>query len=130
MPYTISADEVRQKTKGMLQRELYVVVTSPVPGREDLLNEVTPAHLAHQVRMEQEGHMVAAGPLLSEDSQSFDGTGMFILRAPSISEARKLCEIDPMHVSGARTYTIRPWMVNEGGVTVRVSFSDQRGEFL
>lgn len=130
MPYQISTEEVRQKTKGMLQRELYVVVTSPVAGKEDLLNEVTPAHLDHQVRMEREGHMVAAGPLLSEDGLTFDGTGMFILRAPSIDEARKLCDADPMHSSGARTYKIQPWMVNEGGVTVRVSFSDQRGEFI
>lgn len=129
MAYSISADEVREKTKGMLQRELYVVITSPVEGKEDLLNEVTPAHLEHQVRMEREGHMVAAGPLLSEDSKTFDGTGMFVLRAPSIADARALCEADPMHQSGARTYTIRPWMVNEGGVTVRVTFSNQVGEF-
>lgn len=130
MPYNISTEEVRQKTKGMLQRELYVVVTSPVEGKGDLLNEVTPAHLEHQVRLEREGHMLAAGPLLSEDSATFDGTGMFVLRAASIDDARALCEQDPMHSSGARTYTIRPWMVNEGSVTVRVTFSDQAGEFL
>lgn len=130
MAYSIDTRELRKKTKGMLQREFYVVITSPVDGREDLLNEVTPAHLDHQVRMEREGHLLAAGPLLSQDSASFDGTGMFILRAGSLDDARSLCDQDPMHSSGARTYTIRPWMVNEGGVTVRVMFSDQRGEFL
>lgn len=126
MAYEIATDEVKRKTEGMLQCILYMVVTKAVPGKEDLINEVTPAHLEHQVRIEQNGQLVAAGPLLSDDEKTFDGTGMFVLRAGSIEEAREICERDPMHSSGARTYTIRPWMVNEGGVTVRVTFSDQR----
>jgi hypothetical protein len=29
-----------------------------------------------------------------------------------------------MHKAGARAFTVRPWLVNEGGLTIKVSFSD------
>jgi uncharacterized protein len=130
MAYTIDVKDLEAKCAPFLRARWYVVVSRPTDKAEALLNTVTPEHLAHQIQTEQNGHMVAAGPLLSEDGQSFDGTGMFVLNCGSIEEARAICDRDPMHISGARTYTVRPWMVNEGGLTLRITFSDQKMQIV
>ena len=51
---------------------------------------------------------------------------MFVIRAGSLDEARRIADGDPMHASGARGYTVRPWMLNEGGFDLKVTFSDGR----
>lgn len=130
MAYEIDVKSLEEKCAPFLRARWFVVISRPTDKAEELLNQVTPEHLAHQVQTEKDGHMIAAGPLLSEDGQSFDGTGMFVLNCDTIEEARAICERDPMHVCGARTYSIQPWMVNEGGLTVRISFSDQKMELV
>ena len=35
---------------------------------------------------------------------------------------------DPMHQAGARTYRIRPWLLNEGSFNVRLTYSDGKRE--
>ena len=45
-------------------------------------------------------------------------------------EAKTIAERDPMHRSGARSFRIRPWMINEGGVSVRLNFSNQSFELI
>ena len=67
--------------------------------------------------------MFAAGPL-AERGESWSGDGMVIIRADSLEEATKIAEADPMHSSGARKFNIRPWLMNEGGFNLRVTFSD------
>ena len=41
---------------------------------------------------------------------------------------REQAENDPMHKSGARKFRVRPWLINEGSVTVRINFSDCGGQ--
>jgi len=50
---------------------------------------------------------------------------MVIIRANSLSEAELVAANDPMHKSGARSYRVRPWLMNEGNFTVKVTYSDQ-----
>ena len=49
---------------------------------------------------------------------------MIIIRAESIEAATVITEADPMHSSGARKFRIRPWLMNEGGFNLWVTFSD------
>jgi hypothetical protein len=51
------------------------------------------------------------------------GMGLIIYRADSLGAARALAEGDPMHRSGARTYTLRRWMINEGSINLSVGLS-------
>jgi uncharacterized protein YciI len=101
---------------------LYVVVTTPVTSpeiRPRLLD-----HLDNQVKLERDGVMFAAGPLFDEGGEG-PVAGMFVIRASSFEEARKIADSDPLHQAGLRKYTIRKWQVNEGQFQVRVNFSDQ-----
>jgi|TARA_B110000046_G_scaffold123966_1_gene130481 uncharacterized protein len=40
--------------------------------------------------------------------------GMVILRANSVEYAREIAAKEPMHVAGARTFQVRPWLMNDG----------------
>ncbi|MEM8837510.1 MAG: YciI family protein [Pseudomonadota bacterium] len=119
----ITKHDIMAKTQKMLQKQLYVVHTTPTNGLGPVMENIA-EHLDFQVKIEQDGIMFAAGPLWADDEETWNGEGMVIIRAENLVEARKIAESDPMHQSGARDFTVRPWMVNEGGFSVRVTFSD------
>lgn len=121
----ITKHDILEKTQEMLQKQLYVINTRPTNGLGPVMDNIGP-HLYFQVRIEQEGIMFAAGPLWADDEETWEGEGMVIIRADSLDHARQIAESDPMHASGARTFTVRPWLINEGGFSLRVTFSDGR----
>jgi uncharacterized protein len=43
-----------------------------------------------------------------------------------LAEAESIAQNDPMHIGGARRYRVRPWLVNEGTLSVRLDFSTGR----
>ena len=45
-------------------------------------------------------------------------------------EARRIAESDPMHQAGARRFTLRPWLLNEGTVTVKINYAAGTREIL
>ena len=55
--------------------------------------------------------------------QQWRGEGMTVIRAESLDAARAIAAEDPMHVSGARAFEVRPWLVNEGSLTIRLNHS-------
>lgn len=117
-----SDQQHRDLTKNFLGKNFYVIVTTPVAPREEL-DKLLGAHLAHQIRLEKEGTMFAAGPLAGEDGARVGG--MIIIRADSFAAARAIADSDPYHKNGLRTYTLTRWTVNEGSYGIRVNYSDQ-----
>jgi uncharacterized protein YciI len=122
--HAMSAQAIRDlvKKKGMLGKQLYIVHTTPT-GDLDAVLAVIEDHLAFQVDLESRGIMFAAGPNWTEDEQEWRGDGTVVIRANSMNQAREIMAADPMHKSGARRYEIRPWLVNEGKLTVEISYS-------
>lgn len=112
------------KDRGSLAFELYVVVSTPSASIETV-KENLPRHLEYQAQQESEGRLVFAGPLSDESGENMEGEGMIVYRADSLEDARKIAEQDPMHASGARSFTIRRWLINEGGLNVHVMLSSQ-----
>ena len=112
------------KSRGALALEVFVVQSAPA-GTPDAVKANLPDHLAYQAQMEAEGHLVFAGPVSDETGDLMEGAGMIIYRAPNFEAARALAEGDPMHASGARTYELRKWLINEGGLSLSVSLSAQ-----
>ncbi|WP_233270608.1 YciI family protein [Chachezhania sediminis] len=124
-PKSVPAAGVLEASKGMLQKQLYAIFTTPVDGMGPVFANLE-EHLKFQVSLEQQGIMFAAGPMWTDDEQSWEGEGMVIVRAGSRKEAVAIAENDPMHRAGARRFTVRPWLINEGSMTVRIDFSTQR----
>jgi uncharacterized protein YciI len=118
----IKAQDVLAASKGMLQKQLYVVFTKPVSGMGPVMAQL-PVHLEYQMKLERDGIMFGAGPFWTDDEQKWEGEGMVVIRAKSIAEARAIAAADPMHASGARSYTVRPWLLNEGTMTLQINYS-------
>ncbi len=110
--------------RGALALELFVVMSTPAQSPYELKAQL-PAHLAYQERLEQAGALAFAGPLSDLQGEQMQGMGMIVYRAQSLESARALADADPMHVSGAREYTLRRWLVNEGSLTLSVTLAGQ-----
>lgn len=106
----------------LLAKRLYAVLSEPVSGLQPVLDNLD-AHVAYQTRLENEGVMFAAGPLSDDAELQWHGDGLFIYRAESRAAAVKLAAADPMHAFGARRFTVRPWLLNEGTFSVRLFYS-------
>ena len=119
----ITKHDILEKTPQMLQKQLYLVHTKPTNGMGPVMDNIGP-HLEFQVKIEQEGIMFAAGPLWADDEETWEGEGIVVIRADNLAHAKEIAASDPMHASGARDFTVRPWLVNEGGFNLRVTFSD------
>ena len=120
--------EVQERVSGFLNMELYIYETR-VAGDPKLVVDNLMAHLDYQVELQDAGIMFGAGPLQEEGAPSFPPVaGMIIVRAASFDEARAIADADPMHSSGARTYTLRKWTMNEGSLDLTVKFSGQSVE--
>lgn len=110
------------RERGALALELYVVQSTPSGAPDDVKNNL-PDHLAYQRDLEMRGVLVLAGPLSDPTGDIMVGAGLIIYRAASMEEARALTEADPMHASGARSFTLRKWLVNEGSLSINVGLS-------
>ncbi len=117
------------KARGSLAFELFVVQSTPAKSPEEM-KAILPDHLAYQSKLESEGKLVFAGPMSDETGTQMQGMGMMIYRAASFDEARALAESDPMHKSGARSFVLRKWMINEGSLTVSVGLSSQAVQLI
>ncbi|MEM9739092.1 MAG: YciI family protein [Pseudomonadota bacterium] len=118
-------DDIRERASGFLNMELYVYETRLAGAPELMIQQLGP-HLDYQVELQEKGIMFGAGPLMEEgDPNGPPIAGMIIVRADSFEEARAIADADPMHSSGARTYTLRKWTLNEGSLDITVQFSGQ-----
>jgi uncharacterized protein YciI len=121
-----SADIIKEcQARGYLAKQLYVVFTRPVNGIEPVMENLA-IHLAYQEQLEKDGIMFAAGPNWTDSGDQWAGDGMVVYRAASLDEATAIAARDPMHVNGARSFTVRPWLVNEGTLTVELNFATGR----
>lgn len=114
--------EERARLASFLNLELYVyetVVVSPA-----LTQEHFNAHLDYQIHLEKTGVLYGAGPLYDGDTGR-PSAGLVIVRAESMEQAKAIADADPMHASGARSYSMRRWKLNEGALNVTLNFSDQ-----
>jgi uncharacterized protein len=100
----------------MWGRKLWVVL-SKGSGR-DLAPHLA-EHLDYLIALEAEGRIFASGPMNLPGS----GDGMTVLKVETEAEARAIAEADPLVTKAGRTFTLHPWTVNEGQLTVTVSFS-------
>ncbi|MCG6883805.1 MAG: YciI family protein [Silicimonas sp.] len=110
------------RERGALAFEVFVAQSTPVAA-PDQVKAVLPDHLAYIQSLERDGKLMMAGPLSDETGDEMQGAGMLVLKAASLDEARALAENDPMHKSGARSFTLRRWLVNEGSISVSIGLS-------
>jgi uncharacterized protein YciI len=116
-------ERIKQLTARMLRRKLYVVLSTPKAGPDEIV-AVLPAHLEYMIGLEKQGVLFASGPFADPDGKS-RGQGMTILRTATMEEARRIAESDPFVAAGLRNFEVREWTLMEGSLGVTVNFSDQ-----
>lgn len=107
--------------RGAMGFEVFAVTSELVATAEEAATAL-PEHLAYIKQLEAEGALMLAGPVSDLDGRAVAG-GMLVLRAENLDAAKRLADGDPMHARGLRRYTIRRWLINEGGATVRFTFA-------
>lgn len=82
---------------------------------ERALDQLQDAHLAHLADLHEQGHLLAAGPLLGSPDRRF--RGLSIWRADP-ERVRQLIEQhpDPAVSAGRFSVTVIPWMVPSGAM--------------
>lgn len=121
----IPVEGVVEASKGTLQKQLYAIFTMPTNGLGPIMENLE-KHLEFQVGLECDGIMFAAGPMWNDAETEWNGEGIVVVRAASRKDAEAIAAKDPMHVSGARSYRVRPWMINEGTINLRLDLSSQK----
>jgi uncharacterized protein len=119
----MSEERIRELTKTMLRKKLYVVLSKGGAAPEEIAKHL-PHHLEYMIGLEKKGVLFASGPL-AEAGGATRGDGLTILRAESAAAARKIAEADPFVVNGLRSFELREWTVMEGSLGIKVNFSDQ-----
>ncbi len=112
------------KSRGALAFECYVVTSLLVSGRE-MTPAVLKEHLAYIGSLEKSGALMFAGPL-SDDAGENVGGGLLVLKTDDLAEAVALMEADPAHQAGIREFSVRRWLINEGGLQVTFGLGGQR----
>lgn len=118
----ITKQDVLNASSEMLNKDLYVIFTKPTNGMGPVMENLD-EHLKFQVLLEKKGIMFGAGPFWEENEIDWNGEGMVIIRANSINHAKEIANSDPMHSSGARSFIVRPWLLNEGNIEVSLNYS-------
>ena len=118
----ITKQDVLNASSEMLNKDLYVVFTKPTYGMIPVMENLED-HLKFQVSLEKQGILFGAGPFWDDNEIDWNGEGMVIIRANSIDHAKEIANSDPMHKSGARSFTVRPWLLNEGNIQVTLDYS-------
>ena len=121
MAETVTRTKVLEASGDMLKWQVYAITTTPTNGMGPIMENLHD-HLEFQQGLEDSGVMIAAGPLWADDEETWNGEGIVVIRADSLAHAREIAESDPMHARGARSFTVRPWLINEGSITVKVGF--------
>lgn len=124
MSITWSDYMAHARSKGVMGREFYVIHSIPVASGEEIEANL-PEHLAYQKMLEAEGILFAAGPMADEAGEVWSMEGLIVVRAESLDAARAIAEGDPMHSSGRKRFTIRPWLVNEGRIQLDIRLSEK-----
>jgi uncharacterized protein YciI len=112
------------KQRGSLAMEVFVV-DSNANATPETVKKYLPEHLAYQEQLESLGILMFAGPVSDASGESLEGSGLIIYRASSLQEANEIAQKDPMHRNGARTFTIKRWLINEGSLQLDIKLSAQ-----
>jgi uncharacterized protein YciI len=104
----------------------YVIQMKPTDRWDQRVPEDLRAHLLWLRDLENEDKVFLSGPL---DWDTWDGTGMCVIRSGSREEAEVIAKTEPFQEMGYRDNTVREWRVNEGSVTVNLKLFTDRWSF-
>jgi uncharacterized protein YciI len=82
----------------------YAVDLIPVE-RKVITVDLIAQHAAHLQELDNEGKLVLAGPFADDPS------GLLVLNCGDRTAAEGIMDVDPLIVSGVRTFRVRTWLI-------------------
>jgi uncharacterized protein YciI len=117
--------EIERLKSTMIMRSFFVMfrtIVEPAKAKNAVLE-----HYRWIIGLEKEGLVFASGPLFADESAP--GVGMTVFRVGNREAAAQLAAADPFVASGAATFEIKRWQLNEGRISLSIDFSDQTYRF-
>lgn len=117
--------EIESLKSKMIMRSFFVMfraIIDPTKAKYAALE-----HYRWIIGLEKEGLVFASGPLFADENAP--GVGMTVFRVGDREVAARLAAADPFITSGAATFEIKRWQINEGRISVSIDFSDQTYRF-
>ena len=124
----VEANKIIEGSGNSIRMQLYVVISKA--KNLESVNQNLVEHRSYLKELEERNVLFGARPLWTNDGQYFEGDGLLIYRANSVAEAQEIAQADPMHTSGTRTFTIRPWLLNDGKITIQVTLSEPQRSLI
>jgi uncharacterized protein YciI len=112
--------EVARLKSLMWKKSFYVMTRRTLDPAKLAPNAL--AHYRWIIELEKQGMVFASGPLFRRGEMQ--GVGMTIFRVDTWEQAEALALADPFYKSGAMTFDLMLWQVNEGRMSIRFDFSD------
>ena len=110
-----------------LNAKSWVIQATDKDGKAPAGDVLAKSH-AYYVKLEKSGTLFATGPVHDDKGKlEYEQTVVF---ANSVDDAKKLAEADPAISSGARSYTLQTWEMNEGRVAVALDMSDSHATLI
>jgi len=81
---------------------------------EETADRLQGEHLGHFAAMSEAGYMKVAGPLVDQPDDSW--RGMCLYRVGSLTEARRLAELDPAVRAGRFCVEVMHWYTEKGAI--------------
>ena len=114
--------EVARLKDRMLKKPYFMMTRSVIAA-----SRLKPAMLDHYrwiIAVEKAGKLFLSGPVTERDGGQ--GAGVTIFDVDSWDEAEALANSDPFCLSGAVSFRLQMWQLNEGRLTFSFDLSDQR----
>jgi uncharacterized protein YciI len=115
--------DLQELLSGMLNLKLVVMLREPT-GRS-MRDQDLREHLDWMIENEKAGIIFASGPFVRNGVPPGADGGLTILRVSGLEHAQEIAETDPFVIRGIISYRLHEWLLMEGGITVKVSFSDR-----
>lgn len=111
-------------SEGRFRKMLYVCVSRAVKGFAPIKENLND-HFDYLAKLESSGKLMMSGPFFDAEPNSWSGDGLLIYNVDTLEEASEIAANDPLHVSGSRSFEVRPWLWNDGTLQFTLRFSDQ-----
>ena len=114
--------DLEEHVQNLRRVQLYVIrmeMQKHVDSPLEYLGPHIQEHIVWLQDQERNGVLFLSGA--NADGEEWDGSGVAIIRAPSLEAAVAISDTEPFHREGLRVNTVHGWQLNEGNVQISLS---------
>ncbi|WP_375483489.1 YciI family protein [uncultured Mycobacterium sp.] len=113
-----------------MSRRYWLIRSKPQPGiAAEQITAARESHVRWLLELERAGVVFLSGPLRSGPNVT-TGSGVTVLRASTVDEARDIAAQDPFVQAGLRTFEVFEWVLQEGSFCVHIGLGEGSCQWL